>query len=126
MQAQTYYIPPSKSPLKPHCNTQKPAHKPNLIGDPQPEHTGMRPLPPGFVTASPTRPRLAPTPLGFGAAPPPKGRSPAAGAGAGVRAGAGAGADAGAQALGAGATGAGFGWKLLAGAVGLGAEILLQ
>ena len=72
-----------------------------LIGVPQPEHTGMRPVPVGLLTtASPTRPRLAPTPVGLGGAPPPKGRGPPAGAGAA----------AGVQGLETGAAAAGAGW----------------
>ena len=77
----------------------------------------MRPPPPGLLltTASPTRPRLAPTPVGLGGAPPPKGRGPPTGAGAG----AGAGAAAGVQGLEGGAAGAAIGWKPPAGAAGL-------
>ena len=70
------------------------------MGVPQPEHTGMRPVPGLLTTASPTRPRLAPTPVGLGGAPPPKGRGP----------GGGAGAAAGVQGLETGAAGAAMGW----------------
>ena len=77
-----------------------------------PEQTGIRPPAAGLLTtASPTRPLLAPNPVGLGVEPPPKGRGPAeAGAGAGV------------NGLAAGG-GAGFGWKppLLTGAAGFGA-----